>query len=64
MYNLYAIFAKILNICKQVAGNLDDESGNLPRKAEAPRYSELEIAALYIKSLPRNAIRKRPKSII
>ena len=22
MHNLYAIFAKILNICKQVAGNL------------------------------------------
>ena len=26
MHNLYAIFAKLLNICKQVAGNLVNES--------------------------------------
>ena len=30
MHNLYAIFAKFLNICKQVAGNLVNESGNVP----------------------------------
>lgn len=30
MHNLYVIFAKILNICKQMAGNLENESGNIP----------------------------------
>ena len=28
MHNLYAIFAKYLNMCKQVSGNLVNESGN------------------------------------
>lgn len=36
IHNLYAIFAKILNICKQVAGNLVNESGNVPRKGVVP----------------------------
>ena len=31
MHNLYTIFAKILNICKQIAGNLVNESGNVSR---------------------------------
>ena len=31
MHNLYAIFAKLLNICKQIAGNLVNESGNVPK---------------------------------
>ena len=50
MHNLYAIFAKILNICKQVAGNLVNESGNVPRKGVVPRFSDLEIVALNITS--------------
>ena len=44
MHKLYAIFAKFLNICKQVAGNLVDESGNVPRRGVVPRFSDLEIA--------------------
>lgn len=32
IHNLYAIFAKFLNICKQLAGNLVNESGNVPRR--------------------------------
>jgi len=32
MHNLYAIFAKFLNICKQVVGNLVNESGNVPKE--------------------------------
>lgn len=32
MHNLYAIFAKFLNICKQVIGNLVNESGNVPKE--------------------------------
>lgn len=31
MHNIYAIFAKFLNICKLVAGNLGYEAGNVPR---------------------------------
>ena len=31
MHNLYAIFAKYLDICKQKAGNLVNEQGNVPR---------------------------------
>ena len=50
MHNLYAIFAKILNICKQVAGNLVNESGNVPRKGVVPRFSDLEIVALNMTS--------------
>ena len=32
MHNLYAIFAKFLNICKPVAGNLINNE-NIPRRA-------------------------------
>ena len=50
MHNLYAIFAKFLNICKQVAGNLVNESGNVPRRGVVPKFSDLEIAALNMTS--------------
>lgn len=50
MYNLYAIFAKFLNICKQVAGNLVNKSGNVPRRGVVPKFSDLEIVALNITS--------------
>lgn len=46
MHNLYAIFAKILSICKQVAGNLVNESGNVLRRGVVPKFSDLEIVAL------------------
>lgn len=50
MHNLYAIFAKFLNICKQVAGNLVNESGNVPKRGVVPRFSDLEIVALNMTS--------------
>ena len=50
MHNLYAIFAKFLNICKQVSGNLVNESGNMPRKGVVPRFSDPEIVALNMTS--------------
>lgn len=34
MHNLYVIFVKILNMCKQVAGNLVNESGNVPKEEQ------------------------------
>ena len=50
MHNLYAIFAKFLNICKQVSGNLVNESGNIPRRGVVPRFSDLEVIALNMTS--------------
>lgn len=50
MHNLYAILAKFLNICKQVAGNLVNESGNVPRREVVPRFSDLGIVALNMTS--------------
>ena len=50
MHNLYAIFARFLDICKQVAGNLVNESGNVPRRGVVPRFSDIEIAALNMTS--------------
>ena len=41
---------KILNICKQVAGNLVNESGNVPRRGIVPKFSDFEIVALNIVS--------------
>ena len=37
MHNLYAIFTKFLDICKQEAGNLVNEQGNLPRPGVVPK---------------------------
>ena len=50
MQNLSAIFAKFLNICKQVSGNLVNESGNIPRRGVVPRFSDLEVIALNMTS--------------
>ena len=32
---------KLLNICKQIAGNLVNESGNVPRRGVVPKFSDL-----------------------
>ena len=50
MHNLYAIFARFLDICKQVAGNLVNESGNVSRRGVVPRFSDIEIVALNMTS--------------
>ena len=50
MHNLYAIFTKFLNICKLVAGNLVNESGNIPKRGAVPRFSDLEVIALNMTS--------------
>ena len=46
MYNLYTIFVKILEICKQFSENLVNESGNVPRRGPVPKFSDLEVVAL------------------
>ena len=43
MHNLYAIFAKFLYICKQKAGDLANEQGNVPCLGAVPRFSDLEV---------------------
>lgn len=50
MHNLYAIFAKFLEICKQMADNLVNEQGNIPRRGVIPRFSDLEVVALSMTS--------------
>ena len=50
MHNLYAIFAKFLDICKQKAGNLVNEQGNVPRPGAVPKFSDLEVVALSMAS--------------
>ena len=46
MHNLYAIFAKYLEICKHFGDNLVNEKGNQPRRGVVPRFSDLEVIAL------------------
>ena len=50
MHNQYAIFTKLLIICKQVAGNLVNESSNVPKRGVVPRFSDLKIVALNMTS--------------
>ena len=50
MHNQYAMFAKFLNICKQVADNLAIESGKIPKRGVVPKVSDLEIIALNMTS--------------
>ena len=50
MHNLYAIFAKLLNISKQIAGNLVNKSGNVPKRGFVPKFSDLEVVALNMAS--------------
>lgn len=50
MHNLYAIFAKFLDICKQKAGNLVNEQGNVPHPGVVPKFSDLEVVALSMAS--------------
>ena len=46
MHNLYAIFAKFLEICKRFSKNLVNEHGNISRRGVVPRFSDLEVVAL------------------
>lgn len=46
MHNLYAIFAKFLEICKHFGKTLVNEKGNQPRRGVVPRFSDLEVIAL------------------
>ena len=57
MYNLYAKFVKILEICKQFSENLVNDSGNVPRRGPVPKFSDLEVVALSLTA-------ERPRALI
>src|SRR5574344_246332 len=40
MHNLYAIFAKFLDICKMFSADLVNEKGNIPRRGVVPNIAE------------------------
>lgn len=46
MHNLYAIFMKILGVCKDFSKDLVNERGNLPRRGVVPRFPDLETISL------------------
>lgn len=46
MHNLYTIFTKFHDICKQFAENLVNEKGNIHRCGVVPKFSDLEVIAL------------------
>lgn len=46
MHNFVTKFRKILEICKQFAGNLVNEKGNVPRCGVVPIFSDIEVIAL------------------
>ena len=50
MHNLYAIFAKFLDICKRIAGNLVNELGDIPHRGSILKFSDLEVIALNMAS--------------
>ena len=46
MHNLYAIFAKFLDICQEFGKIYVNEKGNVCRPSVIPRFSDLEVIAL------------------
>ena len=48
MRNFVTNFRKILEICKQFAGNQVNEKGNVPRRGVVPTFSDLEVVAFSI----------------
>jgi len=48
MHNFVTKFRKILDICKQYAGNLVNDKGNVTRCGVVPTFSDLEVIALSI----------------
>lgn len=48
MYNLYTKFIKVLEICKQFSEKLVNELGNVLRRGPVPKFSDLEVLALFL----------------
>ena len=41
----------IKDLCKQITGNLVNESGNIPRRGVVPIFSNIEIVAVNMASI-------------
>lgn len=50
MHYLYAIFAKFLDICKQMSGYLVNGHDNIPYCGVVPRFSDWEVIVLNMTS--------------
>ncbi len=48
MHIFVAKFGKVLEICKQFAGNHVNEKGKIPRHGVVPTFSDIEVVALSI----------------
>lgn len=46
MHNLYAIFAKFLDICKMFSADFVNEKGNILRREIISKFSDLEVISL------------------
>ena len=46
MHNLYAIFAKFLDICKMFSGDLVNEKGIYLAEESSLKFSDLEVISL------------------
>ncbi len=46
MYNFFAKFGKILDVCKRFSKDLAGGHGNMPRRGVVPKFSDLEVIAL------------------
>lgn len=46
MHNFIAKFRKILEICKQCAGNQVNDKRNVPHCGMVPTFSDLEVVAI------------------
>ena len=54
MYNLYTKFVKILELHKLFSENLVNESGNVPHRDPVPKFSDLEVVALFLTAETKN----------
>lgn len=64
MYNLYTKFIKVLEICKQFSEKLVNELGNVPRCGPVPKFSDLEVVALFLTAGQRALIARSGYSTI
>ena len=53
-YSLHTKFVKILEIHKLFSENLVNESGNVPHRGPVPKFSDLEVVALFLTAETEN----------
>ena len=53
-YSLHTKFVKILELHKLFSENLVNESGNVPHRGPVPKFSDLEVVALFLTAETEN----------